>query len=80
MRSSNMLENKTPSDTYGRVQLVCKKVPAHSSLELGNTIENTIANLPKVSRAKFQRSDGLFHSFYYRMLVLQIQEPFCNNY
>ena len=34
MKPSNNLENKTPSDTYGRVQLVCKKVQAHSSLEL----------------------------------------------
>ena len=29
----NKLENKTPSDNYWRVQLVCKKVQAHSSLE-----------------------------------------------
>ena len=28
------LENKTPSNTYWRVQLVCEKVQAHSSLEL----------------------------------------------
>ena len=33
MKPSNNLENKTPSDTYWRVQLVCKKVQAHSSLE-----------------------------------------------
>ena len=33
MRPSNSLENKTPSYTYWRVQLVCKKVPANSSLE-----------------------------------------------
>ena len=33
MRPSKNLENKTISDTYGRVQLVCKKVQAHSSLE-----------------------------------------------
>ena len=32
MRPSNSLKNKTPSDTYWKVQLVCKKVPAHSSL------------------------------------------------
>ena len=25
--------NKNPSDTYWRVQLVCKKVQAHSSLQ-----------------------------------------------
>ena len=30
---SNNLENKTLSDTYWRVQLVCMKVLAHSSLE-----------------------------------------------
>ena len=33
MRPSNNLENKTPSDAYLRVQLVCKKVEADSSLE-----------------------------------------------
>ena len=33
MKPSNNLENKTPSDTYWRVQLVCKKVQAHSCLE-----------------------------------------------
>ena len=33
MRHSNNLENKTPSDTYWRVLLVCKKVQANSSLE-----------------------------------------------
>ena len=33
MRPSNNLENKTPSDTYGRVQPVCMKAQAHSSLE-----------------------------------------------
>ena len=33
MKPFNNLENKTPSDTYWRVLLVCKKVQAHSSLE-----------------------------------------------
>ena len=33
MRPYNNLENKTPSDTYLRVYLVCMKVQAHSSLE-----------------------------------------------
>ena len=33
MKPSTNLENKTPSDTYCRVQLVCKEVQAHSSLE-----------------------------------------------
>ena len=33
MRPSNNLENKTLSDTYGRVQLVCMKVQAYSSLK-----------------------------------------------
>ena len=33
MRPSNNLENKTPSDTYWRVQLVCVKVQATTSLE-----------------------------------------------
>ena len=33
MKPSNYLENKTPSATYWRVHLVCKKVQAHSSLE-----------------------------------------------
>ena len=32
MKPSNNLENKTPSDTYWRVQLVWKKVQTHSSL------------------------------------------------
>ena len=33
MKHSNNLENKAPWGTYWRVQLVCKKVQAHSSLE-----------------------------------------------
>ena len=33
MKHSKNLENKTPSDTYWTVQLVSKKVHAHSSLE-----------------------------------------------
>ena len=33
MKFSKNLENKTPSYTYWRVQLNCKNVPAHSSLE-----------------------------------------------
>ena len=33
MKPSSNLENKTPSDTYLRVQLMCKKAQAHSSLE-----------------------------------------------
>ena len=33
MKPSNSLENKTTEDTYWRVQLMCKKVPADSSLE-----------------------------------------------
>ena len=33
MKPSNNVENKTPPNTYWRIQLVCKKVQAHSSLE-----------------------------------------------
>ena len=33
MKPSNNLQNKIPSDTYWRVQLVCKKVQVHSSSE-----------------------------------------------
>ena len=33
MKSSNNLENKTPSHISWRVQLVCKKAQANSSLE-----------------------------------------------
>ena len=33
MKPSNNLENKTPSDTYWRVQPLCKKVQAHMSLK-----------------------------------------------
>ena len=33
MKPFNNLENKTPSNTYLRVQVVCKKVQALSSLE-----------------------------------------------
>ena len=33
MRPCNNLENKTLSDTYWGVQLVCMKVQTHSSLE-----------------------------------------------
>ena len=32
MKPSNNLENKTPMDTYWKVQLVCNKVQAHISL------------------------------------------------
>ena len=41
MRHSNNLENKTPSDTYWRVLLVCKKVQANSSLEPLENYQNT---------------------------------------
>ena len=33
MKPFNNLENKTPSDTYWKVQLVCKKIQGHSFLE-----------------------------------------------
>ena len=33
MKPSKNLENKTPSEPYWRVQLVCKQVKARSSLE-----------------------------------------------
>ena len=33
MKPFNNLENKAPSDTYWRVQLVSKNVQAHNSLE-----------------------------------------------
>ena len=33
MRPFNNPENKTPSDTYWRVQLVCMKIQVDSSLE-----------------------------------------------
>ena len=33
MKLLNNLENKTPSDTYWRVQLVCKKIQANRFLE-----------------------------------------------
>ena len=33
MKPSNNLENETPSDTYWRVHIVCKKVQVHNSLE-----------------------------------------------
>ena len=33
IKTSNNLENKALSYTYWRVQLVCKKVQVHSSLE-----------------------------------------------
>ena len=34
MRPSKNLENKTPSDTYKWVQIVCMKVEVYGSLEL----------------------------------------------
>ena len=34
MKPSNHLKNKNTSDTYWKVQLLCKKVQTHSSLEL----------------------------------------------
>ena len=33
MKPSNNVINKTPADTYGRVQLVSKKDQVHNSLE-----------------------------------------------
>ena len=33
IRPSNNLENKSPSDTYSRIQLVCMKVQVHTSLK-----------------------------------------------
>ena len=36
MKPSNNLENKTPYDTYWRVQLLCKKVLAHSSFSFSS--------------------------------------------
>ena len=41
MKSSNNLENKTPLDSYWRVQLVCKKVQAHSFLGLPDAFEKS---------------------------------------
>ena len=34
MKPSSNLENKTPSDTHGKAQLICKKDWVHSSLPL----------------------------------------------
>ena len=44
MRPSNKLENKIPSDTYWRIQLVCMKVHAHFSLE--PTLEYNLDQMP----------------------------------
>ena len=33
MKPSNNLENNTPSDTFWRIQQVCKKVQSNSFLE-----------------------------------------------
>ena len=41
MKSSNNLENKTPLDSYWRVQLICKKVQAHSFLGLPDAFEKS---------------------------------------
>ena len=64
MRPSNNLENKIPSDTYWRVQLVCKTVQAHSSLEpplvlhimqfqISSRRENRYRDIPKSSGLEF---------------------------
>ena len=39
MRPSNNLENKTPSDTYWRVQLVCVKVQIHNYFRITTGIQ-----------------------------------------
>ena len=44
MKPSNNLENKTPSDTYWRVQLKCKKVQVHSSVE--PSVEYNLDQMP----------------------------------
>ena len=48
MKLSKNLENKTPLYTYWRVQLNCKKVPAHSSLE--SPVEYNQEQMPDKSR------------------------------
>ena len=55
MKPSNNLENKTPSDTYSRIQLVYKKVQAHSSLE--PPLEYDQDQMPLTNQ-------GLFFSFW----------------
>ena len=47
MKRSNNLENKTPLDTYWRVQLICKKVLAHSSLEPPVALIKKLTNIDR---------------------------------
>ena len=66
MRPSNILDNKTPSETYWKVQLVCIKFQAQSSLEpllKYNQDQMPLMNQAssKVSRAKFLGNDELFY-------------------
>ena len=51
MRPFNNLENKTLSSIYWRVQLVCVKVQAHSSVEV--SLEYNQEQMPLVDESRF---------------------------
>ena len=61
MKPSNNLENKTPYETYWRVQLICKKVPARSFLEPPLEYNQD----QKVLRPAFAVSSAKFRKFFY---------------
>ena len=83
MRSSNSLENKTPSVTYWRVQLVFKKVLAHSSLEPHwNTIKTKCLRQIKVHYDLFIRLGSygnIMHIWVIKFRVLRkvFSKQFC---
>ena len=62
MRPSKNLENKTLSDTYSRVLLVCRKVQAHSSLE--PPLEYNQNQKPLVNQGSFKDIFKDKHSFH----------------
>ena len=55
MKPSSNLENKTPSDTYCRVQLVFKTVQSHSSLE--SPLEYNQDQIPLTNQGSLQLSE-----------------------
>ena len=67
MRHFNNLENKTLSDTYWRVQLVCMKVQANSSLD--PPLEHNQENMPLMNQ-------GLLWLFLTILGVIEILSSF----
>ena len=73
MRPSNNLENKTPSDTYWRVQLVCTKFQARNSLEPPLKYNQDQTHLMNQSSSLWPFSPSWELLKYYAFLILDGQ-------